>query len=530
MTGGCRSSRDGRVTSSCGLRGDARGTRGADQLFLLARFSTRPESEGAPPRSFTSARSLLSLFRVARHSRSSRIAARSAHFYSPVTPTGGLSHVRSSPSPNEPVDLGLCQSRSLGRRQAGMEGQDEVKELDMGHEGVRQGAGACSQCLISLKPADSVRVVQATMISDKIGPYANNWTEKVGGERWWPTSHDFAAEIAKCTRILRAFTVDGVEQKAGKSGSVEEPKTGLKTQGKVFMKIPAAVLRDAKAVCVYSSMRSGIAPLGGAGGSGVIVARLPDGSWSAPSCIAPATITGGLMLGVDIFEAVLVVNTDEALQTFYSHKITLGGQLAVTAGPYGAGALADAGTDRKPVLSYMRSRGAYIGAEAVASVYLCRFDENEREYACKGVTQRDIVRTLVPPPLSFRLVAHSDYPRSSRATSVRRAPPHRSTKHCGTPRRATRSDSTARNSSLPSPSRRRTRAGRLLRILRRVSPLVKVFRRRRRRRQCRACRRRSMLRRLCQVEETRRRLRLSCRLGRRRLDFLSYALELFLPA
>ncbi|BGO94091.1 hypothetical protein NBRC10512_003724 [Rhodotorula toruloides] len=234
---------------------------------------------------------------------------------------------------------------------------------------------------------------KAIVISDKIGPYANDWTEKVGGERWWPTSHDFAEEVLKCTRILRAFTVDGVEQKA-------EPKTGLKTQGKVFVKIPAAVLREAKAVCVYSSMRSGIAPLGGAGGSGLIVARLPDGSWSAPSCIAPATITGGLMLGVDIFEAVLVVNTDEALQTFYSHKITLGGQLAVTAGPYGAGALADAGTDRKPVISYMRSRGAYIGAEAVASAYLCRFDENEREYGCKGVTQRDILTGHFRPTAS----------------------------------------------------------------------------------------------------------------------------------
>ncbi|GEM07273.1 ysc84 actin-binding domain protein [Rhodotorula toruloides] len=225
---------------------------------------------------------------------------------------------------------------------------------------------------------------KAIVISDKLGPYANNWTEKVGGERWWPTSHDFSEEVAKCTRILHAFTVDGVEQKVA-------VKTGLKTQGKAFMKIPATVLRDAKAIAVYSSMRTGLAPLGGAGGSGLIVARLPDGSWSAPSCIAPATITGGLMFGVDIFEAVLVVNTDEALKSFYSHKITLGGQLAVTAGLYGAGALADVGKDRKPVLSYMRSRGAYIGAEAVASAYLCRFDENEREYGCMGVTQREIL-------------------------------------------------------------------------------------------------------------------------------------------
>lgn len=123
---------------------------------------------------------------------------------------------------------------------------------------------------------------KAMQLSDKIAPHVNDWTEKVGGERWWPSTNDFPLEVAKCTRILRAFTVDGVAQ------TVEETdETGAKRKRKAFRKIPAEVLRAAKGIVVYTSMRSGIAPLGGSGGSGLICARLPDGSWSAPSCIAP---------------------------------------------------------------------------------------------------------------------------------------------------------------------------------------------------------------------------------------------------
>ncbi|POY74830.1 hypothetical protein BMF94_2103 [Rhodotorula taiwanensis] len=241
---------------------------------------------------------------------------------------------------------------------------------------------------------------KAIKLSDKVAPYANNLTEKVGGERWWPSSDDFPLEVAKCTRILRAFTVDGVAQ------TVEEKdETGVKRKRKAFRKIPAEVLRAAKGIVVYTSMRSGIAPLGGSGGTGLICARLSDGSWSAPSCVAPAHDTGhpsgnfagGLLLGLDIFDAILLIMTDESLQAFMTHKVSLGGELAVAAGTYGAGALGEIGIEKTPIISYQRSRGFYAGVEAVAQAYLTRFDENERVYSLMGVTQRDILTGHVKP-------------------------------------------------------------------------------------------------------------------------------------
>ena len=48
-------------------------------------------------------------------------------------------------------------------------------------------------------------------------------------------------------------------------------------QRKVLRKIPPEVIAEAKGLCIFTSMRSGIAPFGGAGGTGIVVARLPDG-------------------------------------------------------------------------------------------------------------------------------------------------------------------------------------------------------------------------------------------------------------
>lgn len=39
------------------------------------------------------------------------------------------------------------------------------------------------------------------IVSDKIGVHANNLAKQVGGERIWPTSGDFAEEIAKVGHI-----------------------------------------------------------------------------------------------------------------------------------------------------------------------------------------------------------------------------------------------------------------------------------------------------------------------------------------
>ncbi|GAA5928908.1 lipid-binding SYLF domain-containing protein [Sporobolomyces koalae] len=229
--------------------------------------------------------------------------------------------------------------------------------------------------------------------SDKIGTKVNGWAEGYGfGERFWPVSGDFEQELDKCHRILSAFVVDGVGVKVDTEQI--DPATGKKRRErkKVLRKIPAKVLREAQGIIIFSAMRNGIAPFGGSGGAGVIMARLEDGSWSAPSFISPNNLTVGLLLGCDFYDSIMVLRAKAAVEAFYPiGKITIGSELAVAAGPYGAGASIESGLDKTPVLSYVRSRGLYAGIEILANAFLCRFDENERVYHWKGITQKDVL-------------------------------------------------------------------------------------------------------------------------------------------
>lgn len=162
--------------------------------------------------------------------------------------------------------------------------------------------------------------------------------------------------------------------------------TEKKTKRKVLRKIPPSVLASAKGLAIFTSMRSGIAPLGGAGGAGIVVGRLEDGSWSPPVSISPNNISTGFLLGVDVYDCVLVIRTQKALDSFGGHKVTIGSEIAVAAGPYGAGAAIEVGKEKAPVLSYVKSRGMYAGVEVVGQVFVSRF---EGEYARGELTGRE---------------------------------------------------------------------------------------------------------------------------------------------
>ena len=98
------------------------------------------------------------------------------------------------------------------------------------------------------------------------------------------------------------------------------------------------MLQQAKGLAVFSVIKAGFVWSGKAG-SGVVTARLPDGSWSAPSCIATGGVGFGFQIGADWTEFVVVMNTDEAVRSFgMTGNLTIGGNLSAAAGPIGTGA------------------------------------------------------------------------------------------------------------------------------------------------------------------------------------------------
>ncbi|KAL8981478.1 MAG: hypothetical protein Q9177_005555 [Variospora cf. flavescens] len=214
-------------------------------------------------------------------------------------------------------------------------------------------------------------------VVDKLGPPLNRLSNKVGSEAFWPTTLD--KESDKAARILRSFCKDGfyIEEADGQTPAEGQP------QGKVRVvkKIPAEVIRGAKGLAIFTTMRTGLW-ISGAGGSGVLVGRTASGDWSPPSGIMLHTAGLGFLVGIDIYDCVIVINTDKAMEAFTKIRCTLGGEVSAVAGPVGAGAILETELHKRqaPVWTYLKSRGFYAGVQVDGTVIIERTDENERSY------------------------------------------------------------------------------------------------------------------------------------------------------
>jgi len=189
----------------------------------------------------------------------------------------------------------------------------------------------------------------------------NALANKMGSESFLPTTLD--KECEKAARILRSFAKDGIysdvapQQAPAQStllAATNNPPTGDApvtekpaevAKGKkprVLLTIPSKVISRAQGLAIFTTARAGF-QVSGATGSGILIARKPDGTWSPPSGIQVHSVGAGFVIGLDIYDCVVVINTREALQAFMRTRMSLGSDLAVTAGPYGAGGALDFG-------------------------------------------------------------------------------------------------------------------------------------------------------------------------------------------
>lgn len=129
------------------------------------------------------------------------------------------------------------------------------------------------------------------------------------------------------------------------------------------------------------------------------MARQPDGSWSPPSSIAANTFSADFMFAFDVYDCVCILRTPEAVAAFAKPRFSLGGEIAIAAGPVGTGASLEAVIDRSryndPVWTYIKSRGLYIGSQIDGTVITARDNANEEFYGPK-VTPVSILQGRVP--------------------------------------------------------------------------------------------------------------------------------------
>jgi len=187
-------------------------------------------------------------------------------------------------------------------------------------------------------------------------------------------------EAEKAAKILESFLADP-----------SHPESALNS-------IPKAVLQHARGLAVFQVLKAGFV-FSGKAGSGLVIARLPDGSWSAPSCIATGGLGWGLQIGADITDFVIVLNSEDSVRAFsMGGNVTIGGNISATAGPIGTGGAVQASLAHPaPMFSYSKSKGLFAGLSLEGTVLVERKDAN-RDFYGSPVPARDILSGRVPPP------------------------------------------------------------------------------------------------------------------------------------
>ena len=173
---------------------------------------------------------------------------------------------------------------------------------------------------------------------------------------------------------------------------------------KSMVKIPDAVLRECAGLAIFHVLRAGAFHGSLAAGSGVVVARRADGTWSPPSSFVVSTVGAGFMLGLDVYDCVCVLNTPAQVGAFTNPRVSLGGEASIAVGPVGTGGSVDAALSKtvRPMWSYMKSRGLWAGVQIDGTIIVSRGDANSVFYNERGITAKKILRGDVAWPVQAR--------------------------------------------------------------------------------------------------------------------------------
>jgi len=133
--------------------------------------------------------------------------------------------------------------------------------------------------------------------------------------------------------------------------------------------IPRSLLAEAQAVAIVPSMVRGAFVFGVQHGRGVLVARDANGTWQPPRMIQITGGSVGYQIGVQATDLVLVFRTQQSVANLMRGTLKIGVDAAAAAGPVGrqTSAATDIGLQAE-ILSYSRSRGAFVGVSIDGSV------------------------------------------------------------------------------------------------------------------------------------------------------------------
>jgi lipid-binding SYLF domain-containing protein len=196
----------------------------------------------------------------------------------------------------------------------------------------------------------------------------------------------FVASITGCAEMRRdehSIAVDLVNQAT---------ETVQRFKGMPDLKQFAEYMPSARGIIVFPSVIKGGFLLGGEGGSGVMLVKGDDGSWSPPAFYVLGAASIGIQMGLQDTEIILVLRSDNAVMAVLDHQGKLGADAGLTIGTLGQGAEISTTTNiGVDILAFANSKiGLFAGATFEGAALIRRVDLNEAYYG-RGATPRGIL-------------------------------------------------------------------------------------------------------------------------------------------
>ncbi|XP_010541680.1 PREDICTED: uncharacterized protein LOC104815071 [Tarenaya hassleriana] len=165
--------------------------------------------------------------------------------------------------------------------------------------------------------------------------------------------------------------------------------------------IPYAVLSRAKGLAILTVAKVG-ALVSYKLGTGLVISRRSDGSWSAPSAILSVGLGCGAQIGGELMDFIIVLHDLKAIKTFCSRlHFSLGAGCSAAAGPIGRVLEADlrAGDRGSGICyTYSRSKGAFVGVSLEGNIVATRRDTNVKFYGDPYLKTTDILLGMMDRP------------------------------------------------------------------------------------------------------------------------------------
>lgn len=189
--------------------------------------------------------------------------------------------------------------------------------------------------------------------------------------------------------------------------------------------VPNWLLDRAYAVAVVPNVVKAALILGGRRGSGAMLVRRDDGTWSGPVFVNLTGGSFGFQWGVQSTDVVLVFTSRQSVEGITGGKVTLGADASVAAGPVGrqTAAATDIGLTAQ-VYSYSRNKGLFVGVALDGSALTIDNGANSAFYNRPGILASEIMSGagLNIPPAGTQFVGAIQQSATPAAVSGSAAP------------------------------------------------------------------------------------------------------------